>query len=121
MTKILGCGRTVSGDVVAFDIQWEGDLGGGRIAWSVLVTSDDGEGRVRLAHERADGSFAGQYVADEVSGRRRPVEEDADVSAGEVTARFPANVVGVAVDWPVWQAVVEVDGEEVATHVVPVS
>ena len=38
---------------------------------------------------------------------------------GEVTARFPAEVVGVAVEWPLWTAVVSVDGQVVAEQVIP--
>jgi hypothetical protein len=60
-------------------------------------------------------------VLDGVSGRRHDLAEDADLSDDELVVRFPANVVGVAVEWPVWTAVITVDGDDVAHHVVPVS
>ena len=47
------------------------------------------------------------------------VSVDADLGEGEVTARFPAEVVGVAVEWPVWTAAVTEDGQVVAEQVIP--
>ena len=118
MTEIRHCGRTVAGDFLAFDIQWEGDLPeSASVAWSMVVTGPDGSETVRLVHER--GAREAQYV--EAATGRQDVDVDADVDDGEITVRFPANVVGVAVEWPVWTAVITADGEELATCVVPVS
>jgi hypothetical protein len=35
--------------------------------------------------------------------------------------RFPAEVVGVAVEWPVWTTVLTIEGEDVSHMVVPTS
>lgn len=119
MVQILGCGRTVAGDVVAYDLQWEGDLPGGSVVLAMDVT--DGEQTVRLGHERRDGVFVAQYVEEPESGRRRDVDEDADLDTSGVTVRVPANLVGVAAEWPAWTGVVVVDGDEVSRKAVPLS
>ena len=58
-----------------------------------------------------------QYARDLSTGRTQEVSPDADLGldAGEITVRFPADVVGLAVEWPSWQAVILVAGEDVAT------
>lgn len=117
MTKISHCGRTVTTALVAYDIRWEGDLSGSDVLWSMVVSSPDSDETVHLAYARSAGEFAGQYV--EASTGRQPVAEDADVDDGEITVRFPANLVGVAVEWPVWTAVLTIDGEHVSQLVVP--
>ena len=117
MTEITGCGRTMAGKYIAFDIQWDGPLQGHSVTWSMVVSSEDGQGAVRLAYESTGGEVAAQYVADETSGRRTPVDRDADLRDQEITVRFPANVVGVAIEWPVWKAVLTVDGEDVASQI----
>ncbi|HET6563758.1 MAG TPA: hypothetical protein VFG72_17950 [Marmoricola sp.] len=119
MTSIEHAGRTTTGDLVAFDIRWEGGLAGSTVVWSMVVAEAGSE--VRLCHERVDGRPTGQYVVDGGTGRRHDVELDADLHDDEITVRFPADVVGVAVEWPVWKAVVTVDGQDVAHHVVPVT
>jgi hypothetical protein len=116
MVSIAHAGRTIAGDLVAFDVRWEGPLTGSTVVWSMVVS--DGVSEVRLCHERASGRPAGQYVVDEVTDRGRDVTADADVGADEITVRFPADAVGVAVEWPVWTAVITVDGVDVANHVV---
>jgi hypothetical protein len=118
MTEILGCGRTVAGDVVAYDIEWEGDLSSyGSVVWAMEVS--DGEETIVLGHERSAGAFAGQYVEGQGTGRRETTDEDADVGEDEITVRVPANLVGVAADWPSWVAVILGDGEPLARKVVP--
>ena len=115
---IKHCGRTVAGDYVAFDIQWEGTLPDARTTtWEMVVTAPDGVETVRLTHQQVGGR-AGQHV--EAESGRVELDADAEVDDGEVTVRFPANVVGVAVEWPVWTAVITADGEEIASCVVPV-
>jgi hypothetical protein len=121
--EITECGRTIAGDVVAFTIEWDGDPVG-EVVWAMRITSDDRAETVELGvaldqSSEADGTADRQWV--EGDGRRQDVEVDADLGEGEVTARFPAEVVGVAVEWPVWSAVVLVDGQVVAEQVVPVS
>src|SRR3712207_5702552 len=109
------CGRTTAASVVAFDIRWSGDLPpNGDVTWAVRVASDDGEGRLELGHRRA-GSALSQYALDLTTGRRQEVGPDADLHDGEVTVRFPADVVGLAVEWPTWRAVIAVDGEDVSS------
>jgi hypothetical protein len=115
MTNIRECGRTVAGDLVAFDIQWDGELPGDDVVWAAHICSVDDE-EVRLVHRLAGGT-AEQYVEGEKG--RRDVEVDADVREDDVIVRFPSNVVGVAVDWPTWVAVLVVDGEEVARQAIP--
>jgi hypothetical protein len=118
--EITHCGRTVSGDVVGIDIKWDGALAPQQsVIWSMFVTSEDGASEVHLGHVRSGDSME-QFVDDQSSGRRESVEPDADLSDDEIIIRFPANMVGVAVEWPVWKAVIAVDGQEVATRVVPV-
>ncbi len=111
MTSIESAGRTITGDLVAFDVSWDGPLTGSTVIWSMVVS--DGASEVRLCHERA-GEDATQYVVDATTGRRRDVAVDADLHDEEITVRFPADAVGVAVEWPVWVAVVTVDGQDVA-------
>lgn len=114
------CGRTTAAAVVAFDIQWSGDLPPDReVTWAVRVASPDGDGRVELGHQRS-GAGTSQYALDLTSGRRQEVGVDADLEDGEITVRFPTDVVGLAVEWPTWQAVIEVGGEDVASLAVPV-
>ena len=116
---IKHCGRTLAGDFVAFDIQWEGTLPAARsLTWEMVVTAPDGDETVQLTYQQVDGS-AGQHV--EAASGRVELDADADVDDGEVTVRVPANVVGVAVEWPVWTAVITADGQELASCVVPVS
>ena len=119
MVSIANAGRTIAGDLVAFDVRWEGSLPGASVVWSMVVS--DGASEVRLCHERAGDEAVGQYVVDAASGRRRDVGVDADLQEDEITVRFPADAVGVAVEWPVWVAVVTVDGQDVAQQAVPVS
>lgn len=124
MVTIEHCGRTVAADVVAFDVVWSGELPeGSPVVIAAVVTSDDGEEAVELCHERASGprEAEAQYVVDQVTGRRRDVHPDATYGDREVTVRFSAEVVGVAVDWPIWQAVVRVGGEEIARKAIPVT
>jgi hypothetical protein len=121
MTEITECGRTMAGEFVAFDIQWDGDLEGQSVTWSMVISSQDGKGVVRLGYENLEGDFAAQYVADESSQRRTEVDRNADLRDHEITVRFPANIVGVAVEWPVWTALLTVDGQDVASQVVQVA
>jgi hypothetical protein len=115
--EITHCGRTVSGNFVAWDLRWEGDLPeGSDVVWAMVVS--DGVEEIRLVHEQVSGGRA-QYVAG--AGGREDVDPDADVSDHEITVRFRADVVGVAVEWPVWTAVLTVEGVEVSTMVVPTS
>lgn len=117
MVSIAHAGRTVTGDLVAYDVRWEGPLDGDRIVWSMCVS--DGASEVRLCHEREDGGSTAQYVLDGETGRRQDVTVDADLHDDEVTVRFPADAVGVAVEWPVWVAIVSVDGRQLAHQAVP--
>lgn len=113
MVQISHCGRTVTGGFVAFDIAWEGELTGSTILWSVVIASEDSRERLQLGHERAgDGTFRSQFVFSGNSAEKEELEEDADLRDDGLTVRFPASVVGVAVEWPVWKAVVTVDGED---------
>jgi hypothetical protein len=112
---ITECGRTVAGDVVAFTVEWDGEPSG-EVVWAVRITSADQAETVELGFARGAAGDQ-QYV--EGDGRRQEVETDADLGDGELTARFPAEVVGVAVEWPVWSTVVRVDGDVVAERVVP--
>ncbi len=122
MVDILGAGRTIGGGVVAFDIAWQGDLSAsGSVLWSMEVSSGDGTDVVDLGHLRADGAFSAQFVDDRASGRREEVAEDADLRDDEITVRFPENLVGGAVEWPVWRAVIAVDGKPVASELVTLS
>ena len=119
MVQISHCGRTIAGEVVAFDIRWEGELTGSTILWSVVISSDDSNERLQLGHERAgDGSFRSQFVFSGNSAEKQELDEDADLRDGELTVRFPASVVGVAVEWPVWRAVLTVDGEDLDSQVI---
>ena len=109
------CGRTIAASVVAFDIRWVGALPeGADLTWAVRVTSDDGSSRLELVHRRDRGRLE-QYARDLTTDRAQEVRPDADLEERGITVRFPIDVVGVAVEWPTWQAVVAVDGEDVAT------
>ena len=109
-------GRTISGGFVAFDIRWEGDLPpGAEVQWAMVVS--EGNEEVVLVHARK-GDDVAQYVVGRAG--RDDLRPDADVSDREITARFPAEVVGVAVEWPVWTAVLTVDGEDLDRRVVQV-
>jgi hypothetical protein len=115
--EIVNCGRTVSGDFVAWDMRWQGDLPDmADVQWSMVVS--EGEEEIRLVHGRTHGRQT-QYVVG--AAGREDVEPDADVSDDEIVARFPADVVGVATGWPVWTAVLTVDQEDVSHMVVPTS
>ena len=114
------CGRTIAASVVAFDIRWSGALPEDReVTWAVRVASQADDGHVELGHRR-HGPRVSQYVRDLGTGRTQEVAPDADLDAGEITVRLPGDVVGGAVEWPRWQAVVAVDGEDVATLAVTV-
>lgn len=113
--EIVECGRTVAGEVVAWDIQWDGEPDGD-VVWAVHVSSPDQNETVELAYARG-ASGEQQYVVGQTG--RHDVDTDADVSDGEITARFPAEAVGVAVEWPVWTAVLVVGGEVVSERVIP--
>src|SRR3954470_5301471 len=97
--EIEHCGRTVAADVVAFAIRWSGQVPAGDVTWSVRVTSEDGRGQVELGYERTPAGTS-QFVRDSSTGRRQQVPEDADLEDQEITVRFPAEVVGVAIEWP---------------------
>ena len=113
--EITECGRTLGGGLVVFDVRWEGEPTGETV-WAVRITSADRAETVELGYARGHAGEQ-QYVA--ADGRRQPVETDVDVREGEITARFPEEVVGVAIEWPTWTAVLSVDGEVVAEHAVP--
>lgn len=117
MTHIVHAGRTETDVVVAFDIRWEGDLSDRRsVTWSMVVTSPDGRESVELAYQVVEAEFAAQFVRDRRSGRRQNLDQDVDLGADEITVRFPTSSVGVAAAWPSWRAVINVDGEDVAEH-----
>ena len=114
------CGRTIAASVVAFDIRWTGHLPDDReVTWAVRVGSDDGGSHVELGLRRAGGRTT-QYALDLSTGRQQEVRVDADIHDEEVTVRFPAEVVGAATGWPIWQAVIEVDRHDVTMLAVPV-
>src|SRR3954452_15854104 len=113
--EIIECGRTIAGAVVAFTIEWEGEPSG-EVAWAAQVSSADADETVTLGYTRGSGAEE-QYV--EAEGRRQRLDTDADLGDGKITVRFPAEVVGVAVEWPTWNAVVAVDGQTVAQCVIP--
>src|SRR4051794_9501431 len=103
--EIEHCGRTVAADLVAFSMRWSGEVPVRAATWAVRVTSEDGREQVELGYERAP-SGASQFVLDASTGRRQEVAEDADLHDQDITVRFPADVVGVAIEWPTWQAVI---------------
>jgi hypothetical protein len=114
------CGRTIAASVVAYDIRWTGALPSDReVTWAVRVVSDDGMSQVELGHRRT-GAQASQYALDLSTGRIQEVRPDADLNGDEITVRFPADVVGFAIEWPTWQAVIEVDRQDVTLLAVPV-
>jgi hypothetical protein len=114
------CGRTIAASVVAFDIRWSGELpADSEVTWAVRVTSGDTDENVELGHRRSGGRVS-QYARDLSTGRTQEVSPDADFDAGEITVRFPADVVGLAIEWPTWKAVIEVAGEEVSALAVTV-
>jgi len=119
MVQISHCGRTIAGEFVAFDIRWEGEISGSTVLWSVMISSEDGSERLQLGHERSgDGSFRSQFVFSGNSAEKQELDENADLRDQELTVRFPASVVGVAVEWPVWKAVLTVDGEDLDSQVI---
>ncbi len=118
--RIRECGRTVGGGIVVFDITWDGTLDGTTVAWVVTIDDADASERVVLCYEHSGGGgecTARQFVA--ADGRQHEVRVDATVEDDHVTARFPAEIVGVAADWPVWMAVLVVDGTAVSEQLVP--
>ncbi len=117
--RIRECGRTVGGGIVVFDITWEGTLDATTVSWVVTVENEDASERVVLCHERTGGPGGDvrQFVA--ADGRQREVRTDATVEDDHVTARFPAEIVGVAAEWPVWKAVLVVDGTAVSEQLIP--
>jgi hypothetical protein len=119
MTQILHAGRTVTDVVVAFDVSWDDDLSAaGSVLWTMAVTSQDGAETVELGYRRTADGFAEQYVHDLSGERQQSFDEDADFRDGEITVRFPTSSVGVATTWPTWRAVINVDGRDVAEHVI---
>jgi hypothetical protein len=117
MTQIVHGGRTVTDVVVAFDVRWDGDLAGaGSVLWSMVVTSQDGQESVQLGY-RITGDSVEQFVHDLNGARRDDIDPDADLRDHEITVRFPTSRVGVAAHWPTWRAVITVDGEDIAEHV----
>src|SRR3954462_4615041 len=119
MLEIPNSGRTPGGGVAAFTIRWGGSPPGPETpTWSVAFGGGGGSEGVRLVYECRDGDFAAQYVDETSTGRRRDVDENADLRDHQITVRFPADLVGVAVQWPVWKASVAVPGEDTATAVV---
>jgi hypothetical protein len=118
MPEIVECGRTIAGDYVAFDIQWVGELPAGvSVLWEMVVTSDGDSESVRLGHQLDAAGEATQFVDAETTGRRVEVPADATLGEHEITVRFHSEVVGVAVEWPVWRAVLVVDGRQVSAKV----
>ena len=114
------CGRTIAASVVAYDIRWTGALPEDReVTWAVRVVSDYGGSQVELGYRR-DGARSTQYALDLSTGRTQEVPVNADLDGDEITVRFPADVVGFAVEWPTWRAVIEVDRQDVTTLAVPV-
>jgi hypothetical protein len=108
----------VAGEAVAYRIRWEGDLPSqGTVLWAVEVS--DGAESLVLGHERHRATFVTQYVEDPATRRRVEADEDADLADGEITVRLPANLVGVAADWPSWTAYIVADGHELSRQVVP--
>lgn len=114
--QIRECGRTVGGGIVVFDVTWDGDLAGGTVAWVVTIDNEDASERVVLCHERA-GDDVRQFVA--ADGRQQDVRVDATVEDDHATVRFPDEIVGVAATWPVWKALLVVDGTAVSEQVIP--
>jgi hypothetical protein len=114
--EIRECGRTVGGGIVVFDVTWDGDLTGGTVAWVVTIDNEDSSERVVLCHERT-GDDVRQFVA--ADGRQQDVRVDATIEDDHATVRFPDEIVGVAADWPVWQALLVVDGTAVSEQVIP--
>ena len=114
------CGRTIAASVVAFDIQWTGELPEDReVTWAVRVADPRGDSQVELGLRRV-GRQVSQYARDLSTGLTQEVRPDADLDGAEITVRFPTDVVGTAVEWPTWQAVIEVEGEDLTALTVPV-
>jgi hypothetical protein len=125
MVEIIDCGRTIASGLVAFDIRWAGPVPDQEpVQWSMFVGSEDGRDRVQLGLLRSEDGSSVQFVDDDTTGRRSEVDVDADLrnhddpEGGEVTVRFPEEVVGVAVEWPVWRAVMVLGGVPVAERLV---
>ena len=120
LATIEHCGRTIAASVVAFDIRWSGDLPEDReLTWAVRVASGEADGEVELGHRR-EGQRVSQYARDLSTGRTQEVSPDADLNGAGITVRFPADIVGLAVEWPTWRAVIEVDGQDVTSLAVTV-
>ena len=118
VVEITGCGRTIAADVVAFTVRWSGEPPSSRtVTWAARVTGPDGREAVELGYQRS-ATEEHQYVADLLTGKRQELAPDLEMDAGELTARFPASVVGVAVEWPTWHAVIAVDGNRLATRAI---
>jgi hypothetical protein len=114
------CGRTIAASVVAFDIQWTGQLPEDReVTWAVRVADAGGGSQVELGHRRV-GEHVWQYARDLSTGRIQEVSPDADLDDAEITVRFPTDIVGRAVEWPIWQAVIEVEGKDLTALAVTV-
>ena len=114
--QISECGRTIGGGVVVFDVTWDGTLEGDTVAWVVTIDDEAASERVVLCRERTRDDVR-QFVASE--GRQQEVPVDATEEDGHLTARFPEEVVGVAATWPVWKALLVIDGTAVSEQVVP--
>jgi len=115
MTQIARTGQAVTGNLVTFDIGWDEDLTGNEsVLWSMVITSPDGEETVQLGYQVIDDAFVAQFVNDWTTGREQKVDMNADIRDREITVRFPADIVGVAAEWPTWRAVINVNGTAVA-------
>src|SRR3712207_4491939 len=90
------CGRTIAASVVAFDIQWTGELPEDReVTWAVRVADARGGSHVELGLRRV-GQQVSQYARDLSTGHTQEVRPDADLDGAEITVRFPTDVVGTA-------------------------
>ena len=89
MTRVdlTECGRTVAGDLVAFDLQWEGEASG-EVVWAVRISSPDQSEALELVVARRDDTLQ-QYVSGERG--RQDVEPDADASVEDRGAAVPGQ------------------------------